>query len=242
MAQRSPALVIVALAGAGLLVIGGVVRQIEPTLFGVRAVPLTIIGLYVVQRAVERRTAYPWLLARLIVLGTTVAGIAVFRAIRVQATMPLLQEVHRAGRIWTFGPFYAFGPHGHLDDLIWLEANTVEGQQVFLFPDKGGMYFLSRTRNSTSYPVLFDMGMSSNAQVADAVQQLVRKCPAIGIWHRTRLFSVANNRPDQFTLKPLEQILLRDYDVVAEFANGATALRRKSSSSGCKAMTGLSLE
>ena len=40
------------------------------------------------------------------------------------------------------------------------------------------------------------------------------------------------NRPDLNTLKPLEEALLRDYDVVAEFPNGAAALRRKPST-GC---------
>ena len=56
----APPLVIIALAGTGLMLIGGLVHPIEPTLFGVRAVPLTIVGLYALQRAVERHAAQWW--------------------------------------------------------------------------------------------------------------------------------------------------------------------------------------
>jgi hypothetical protein len=222
-----PSLVIIALAGAGLLVIGGLVHPIEPTLIGVRAVPLTIIGICVLQGMVERRAAHPWTLVGLLVFGALLAAVAVSRPIRAQLTWPLLLEIHRAGKMWTFGP------SGGLEELTWLEANAVEGQPVFLFPDKAGFYFLSRTRSATPYPKLFDMGFSSNAQVADAIEQIARKCPPVGIWHRSRLFSVGNNRPELNTLKPLEDALLRDYDIVVEFPNGATALRRKSSASQC---------
>ena len=48
------------------------------------------------------------------------------------------------------------------------------------------------------------------------------------------LFAFGKNRPELDTLKPLELILLRNYDVVAEFPNGATALRRKPSAPACE--------
>jgi hypothetical protein len=51
------------------------------------------------------------------------------------AAMPLVLETHRAGSIWTHGP------QSYLDDLSKLEANTVKGQPVFLFPDKGAFIF-----------------------------------------------------------------------------------------------------
>jgi hypothetical protein len=138
------------------------------------------------------------------------------------AAMPLVLETHRAGNIWTHGP------QSYLDDLSKLEANTVEGQPVFLFPDKGGFYFLSLTRGATSYPKLFDWGFSTDAHIADAIRQLASRCPAVGIWHGTRLLSFGAVLPPRLTMKPLEEALLRDYDVVAEFSNGATALCRKS--------------
>jgi hypothetical protein len=218
-----PSLVIISLAGAGLLVIGGVAHPIEPTLMAVRAVPLTIVAVYVLQRAAEWRAARPWLLVALTLLGLTLVRYAAVGPIRTQFTAPMVMETHRAGRIWSYG----------WDDLVWLEANTVEGQPVFLFPDKGGFYFLSRTRNPLSYPKLYDMGFSSDAQIADAIRQLVKRCPMVGIWHQNRLFAFGKNRPELDTLKPLEQVLLRNYDVVAEFPNGAIALRRKQSAPGC---------
>ena len=221
-----PSLVIVTLAGAGLLFIGGLAHPIEPTLFGVRAVPLTIIGVYLLQRAVQSRVAYPALAVGLTALGVLVMGYAAIRPIRIQFTAPLVMEAHRAGKIWTYD---------RLDDLFWLEANTVEGQPVFLYPDKGGFYFLSGTRGAVSYPRLYDMGFNTNAQVADAIGQLAKQCPAVGIWHENRLLSFNTGRPELNTLKPLEQFLMRNYDIVAEFPNGAKALRRKHPAPECVA-------
>jgi hypothetical protein len=220
-----PSLVIIAFAGAGLLLIGGLAHPIEPTLFGVRAVPLTIVGTYLLQRMVQQRVAHPWTLVGLTVLGALLLADAVLRPIRIQFVLPLLPEAHRAGTL--------LAPRGYLDDLAWLEANTVEGQPIFLYPDKAGFFFLSRTRSATYYPKLFDMSLSSDAQVADAIDQLARKCPAVGIWHRSRLLAFGLNRPELHTLKPLEEALMRDYDVIAEFPNGASGLRRKVSTSEC---------
>ena len=169
---------------------------------------------------------HPWLPAALAALGVFIAAAAVARPARTQFVHHLVLEEHRAGKMWVFGP------SGHLDELIWLEANAAENQSIFLFPDKGGLYFLSRTRSATPYPKLFDMGFNSDAQVDDAIRQIATKCPAVGIWHRDRLFSVGNNHPELNTLKPLEEALLRDYEVVTKFPNGASALRRKPAT-GC---------
>ncbi|HVI79272.1 MAG TPA: hypothetical protein VM715_14150, partial [Candidatus Acidoferrum sp.] len=108
-----------------------------------------------------------------------------------------------------------------------LEAKTVEGERVFLFPDKGGSYFLTRTRNATSYPMMLDMGFNTEGQIREAISQLDSKCPQIGIWHWNRLASFAVGRPEWFTLKPLWQYIERTYDVVERFPNGAIGLRRK---------------
>src|SRR5262245_17755916 len=135
-------------------------------------------------------------------------------------------EIHRTGKIWTYD---------RLDDLFWLEANSIEEQPVFLFPDKGGFHFLSGTRGAISYPKLYDMGFSTDAQIADAIGQLVKQCPAVGIWHENRLLSFNTGRPELNTLKPLEQFLMRNYDIVAEFPNGAKALRRQHPAPECGA-------
>jgi hypothetical protein len=213
-----PALVIIALAGSGLLVIGGVAHPIEPLQVGTRAVPLSILGVYTLQWIAKRRIAQPLPVLGVIALGAIVVWHAVAQPIGVQFTSPRHLEEHRAGKIWAIRA---------QDELDWLEANTVEGQPVFLFPDKAGLYFLSRTRNATSYPIMLDIGFNSDAQVAEAIAQIGANCPMVGVWHRARLASYAGHRPDWFTLEPLWQAIERDYDAVSEFSNGATALRRK---------------
>jgi hypothetical protein len=212
-----PALVIVALTGTGLLVIGGLAHPIEPIQVGTRAIPLSILGVYVLETMVKSRIAQPLPLLGVIALGAVVVWHAVTQPIGVQYAYARHLEVHRAGTIWAI--------HAQ-DELDWLEANTVEGQQVFLFPDKAGFYFLSRTRNATSYPILLDIGFNPESQVADAIRQIGANCPTVGVWHRTRLASYWGH-PEWFTLKPLWEAIERDYDVAAEFPNGATALRRR---------------
>lgn len=151
-------------------------------------------------------------------LAGFVAAYAIAGAVRRQSTSALHFQVHRAGAIWASRP---------IDELEWIELHTVVGQQVFLFPDKAGLYFLSRTRNATSYPILLDQGFYSDQQVAHAVSEIGARCPAVGVWDRSRLASVVMNRPDWFTLRPLHDALMRDYDVAITFAHGAVGLRRR---------------
>jgi hypothetical protein len=217
-----PPVIVLALSGAGLL-FGGFVHPIEPIQIGVRAVPLTIVGVYFLQSVVKRRILHPLPLASVIAVGIIIVWHAVSEPVGVQYSKPRHLEEHRAGKIWATR---------QQEDVSWLEANTVEGQPVFLFPDKGGLYFLTRTRNATSYPWMFDMGFFSNAQISDAIRQLDSTCPLIGIWHWNRLASFAEGRPEWFTLRPLWQYIERNYDAVDQLPNGATGLRRKLGS-GC---------
>jgi hypothetical protein len=226
------AVVIIALTGAALVVIGGLAHPIEPTLFGARAVLLTSLGLLVIERFMDRLSGRPALLIPAILLG---AGLAVYLGnfaiaypITRQTSTLFQREEHRAGSIWVLSPF---------PELTWLEANAPEGQPVFLLPDKGGFYFLSRTRNATTFHLMLDMGFSSDAQVASAAGQIAGRCPEVGIWHANRLAAFAMNRPEWFTLRPLYEVLMQDYDRVAEFPNGAAAMRRKTPS-GCGGRAG----
>jgi len=220
--EDPPSLVIIALTGAGLLVIGNTPHQIEPTLFATGSVPLSIVGVYLLQRATQLRYAQPWLPIALLGLGIIIAIHAISDPMPRGYGQPSLdrftQSVHRAGKIWAASS---------QDDLTWVEANASEGELVFLFPDKGGLYFLSRTRNATSYAMMFDMGLYSDRQIADAIRQLTWKCPSVGIWDQGRLASFVEKRPEWFTLKPLWLALSRDYDIAQNLPNHAYALRRK---------------
>lgn len=215
--------VLVAATGAALLLLGGLSRQLEPTLFAVRATPMTLIGLYALRRWLSVAPRRTELGAGLLMIAASLAIYALARPAIRQFGQAWHRAEHRAGAIWV---------QDRIADLDWLEANTTQDQKVFLFPDKGGLYFLSRTRNATSYPMLLDQGFYTEAQVADAIRQIAKACPAVGIWDRTRLTSFADNRPDWFTLAPLYRALLQDYEVAAELPNGAFALRRKTACGG----------
>jgi hypothetical protein len=219
-----PSVIVLALSGAGLL-FGGFVHPIEPIQIGVRAVPLTIVGVYFLQSVVKRRFLHPLPLVFVIAVGIIIVWRAVSEPVGVQYSNPRHLEERRAGKIWATVQ--------HWEEVSWLAANTVEGQPVFLFPDKGGLYFLTRTRNATSYPMVLDMDFTSQAQIDDAIRQLDSKCPLIGIWHWNRLASFAARRPEWFTLRPLWQYIERNYDAVDQFPNGAIGLRRKPGS-GCE--------
>jgi hypothetical protein len=222
--EDEPSIVVLALTSAGLLVVGGIAHPIETFYIAARAVPLTILGVYFLQMLVERRVLHPLPLISVIAVGIIVVWHAVSVPVGARYANPRHLEEHRAGKIWATR---------QQEEVAWLGANTVEGQPVFLFPDKGGLYFLTRTRNATSYPMMLDFGFNSELQIRHAIQQLEKECPQIGIWHWNRLVSFAVGRPDWFTLKPLWQYIEHTYDAVEQFPNGAMGLRRKPDS-GCR--------
>jgi hypothetical protein len=212
-------LVIAALTGAGLLVVGGLAHPVEPMQISVRVIVLTIVAFCWIERAIAARGLARPARSVLAALGIVLATYAVARVVKRQAGGHLIREAHRAGTVWVARA---------MDDVTWLEANTAEGEPVFAFPDKGGLYFLSRTRNVTSYPVLLDQGFHTESQVTEAIRQIAASCATVGIWDRTRLASGVHHQ-DWFTLKPLYQAILRDYAIVAELPNGAYGLRRTTS-------------
>jgi hypothetical protein len=221
--EDDPSVVVLSLTGAGLLFVGGIAHPIETFYIAVRAAPLTIVGVYCLQRLVERRVLHPLPLISVIAVGVIVIWRAISVPVGATYANPRHLEEHRAGKIWATRL---------QEEVAWLGANTVEGQPVFLFPDKGGAYFLTHTRNATSFPMMLDIGFNSEAQIREAIRELDANCPQLGIWHPNRLFSVTAARPDWFTLKPLWQHIERAYDIVEQFPNGSIGLRRKAGT-GC---------
>jgi len=124
-------------------------------------------------------------------------------------------ERHRAGEIWVSSP---------MPELVWLEANAQPGQAVFLFPDKGGQFSLGQFRNATRFPQMQDMGFSSQRQISEALADIERTAPAIGVWHESRLAQQPSSRS---TLAPLFDGLAQHYGIEAQLPGRVFLLRRR---------------
>ena len=135
-----------------------------------------------------------------------------------QRFQPLTLEAHRAGTVWVATP---------LPELTWIERNTAAGDPVFLLPARGGHYFLSHTRNLTSFPYLIE-GQSSAEQAAAALAQIAAARPGVGLWDE-RPGGAAP--PAGRALRPLREALLRDYEA-ERLANGVLTLRRRGAPGG----------
>src|SRR5690242_19938608 len=90
-----------------------------------------------------------------------------------QSAQPMLRRDYRAGDVLLVT---------ELPDLDWLHANTSPNESVFLLPEKGGYYFLSRTRNATSMPYVQSMGFSSPEQIRSVMRDVDSKHPRVGIY------------------------------------------------------------
>ena len=175
-------------------------RAIEPTQTTVRCT-LLLIAVAGALDAASSRLPRPKVLA--------VAGALAIAALTATTTIAIVRQLRattlvntRAGPVW-----FAEPPQG----LEWLQQHTIPGESTFLFPDKGGVYFLTVTRNATVYPFLLDMDFSTPAQVSDAIAQLARAQPRVGLFDLARLGSggITNS-----SLAPLYEFLLRHYRTV----------------------------
>jgi hypothetical protein len=221
--KDDPSVVVLAVTGSGLLVVGGMAHPIDRLYIAVEVIPLTIVGVHVLQMLVERRVLHPLPLISVLAIALVIVWRAVSEPAGATYANARHLEEYRAGKIWATR---------HQEEVAWLEANTVEGQRVFLFPDKGGLSFLTHTRNATSFPMMLDIGFNSEGQVRKATKELEANCPQIGIWDWNRLISFVAKRDDWFTLRPLWQYIERTYDPVEKFPNGSVGFRRKSDT-GC---------
>ncbi|HET7292747.1 MAG TPA: hypothetical protein VFM88_09990 [Vicinamibacteria bacterium] len=126
----------------------------------------------------------------------------------------LVLEEHRAGRIWVSRP---------LPELTWIESQTVPGEPALLLPAKGGQYFLSRTRDVTSFPYLIE-GQNTLEQARRALHEIEAAPPAVGVWDQRPWLRTA---PD--TEGPLAELyrgIRRSYDA-EPLPSGVLLLRRK---------------
>jgi hypothetical protein len=89
-----------------------------------------------------------------------------------QLLQPMTLEEHRAGRIWIARP---------MPELSWIESRTRPGDAVFLLPARGGHYFLTGTRDATTFPYIIE-GQHTVEQAQAVLDQIEAARPAVGIW------------------------------------------------------------
>ena len=137
-------------------------------------------------------------------------GLVVWR----QLFEPMTREDHRAGAVWTPSP---------MPELSWIEAHTAPGEGTFLMPAKGGHYFLSRTRNVTSFPYMIE-GQNTVEQGRRALAEIESARPRVGVWDQ-RPWPRSAPGPDG-PLAFVYEGLLRSYDAET-LPNGAILMRLK---------------
>jgi hypothetical protein len=117
-----------------------------------------------------RATPVPAALVAVVVAGVLHGslGLAAWR----QALQPMTLERHRAGTIWTPRP---------MPELTWIESRTRPGDPVFLLPARGGHYFLTATRDVTSFPYVIE-GQHTPEQARTVLAQITAARPAVGVW------------------------------------------------------------
>lgn len=213
--ERQAALRLVALAGLGLAL-----AQLQRAVYPLRLAAASALLLVPLAGTLERlrlgtvsvRYASRALLA-LLVFGCLWSSLGL--VYRRQWERSYLPETHRAGTILPLAP---------MPELSWLERNTRPGDEVFLLPNKGGLYFLSHTRNATSFSRLELGGLNPPEQVVQALAEIEQRRPAVGLLQETgELPSFLTG----FSLEPLYTGIRRSYKCEGRTPNGALLLRRR---------------
>jgi hypothetical protein len=132
-----------------------------------------------------------------------------------QSIEPLTRERHRAGEVWVTQP---------MPELSWIESQSRPGDRIFVFPAGGGLFFLSRTRNATSFPYMLE-GQYTVAQQERALAEIEENRPLVGVWYQGQRFVP---RPGTASLDTLYRGIVDSYDAESILPNGAILLRRKS--------------
>jgi len=137
-------------------------------------------------------------------------GLVVWR----QLFQPMTLERHRAGAVWAPAP---------MPELAWIEAHTAPGDPTFLMPAKGGHYFLSRTRNATSFPYMIE-GQNTVEQGRQALGEIEAARPRVGVWDQRPWPRTVPGTDGPLSF--LYEGLLRSYDAET-LPSGVVLLRRK---------------
>lgn len=128
-------------------------------------------------------------------------------------------EAHRAGTVLPLVP---------LAQVTWIEENAQPGDVVFAFPSLGGTYFLSQTRNATSFSRLELGGLNPPEHVTRALSQIQEQRPAVGVLQEIETLPSFQTG---FSLELLYRGIRRSYKCEAQTDNGVFLLRRRDATS-----------
>ena len=214
--ERDGAMRLVALAGLGLA-LPLLQRAVYPLRLAA-ASALLLVPLAGALEGVSRRAGIARHLGRslvvLLVFGCAWSSLGL--VYRRQWERRYALETHRAGSIVALDP---------LPELAWVERNTRPGDEAFLFPSKGGLYFLSHLRNPTSFSRLELGDLNPPAQVSQALAEIERRRPAVGLLQEiTDLPAFLGG----FSLEPLYTGIRRSYKCEGRTPNGVLLLRLRS--------------
>jgi hypothetical protein len=131
-----------------------------------------------------------------------------------QWLQPSIRQRVRAGETWLGAPNR---------ELAWLESQTRPGEAAFVFPAGGAYFFLTHTRNATSFPLMMD-GFFGDEPQRRALAELDAARPRAGIWIAPQRFTPAAGRP---TLDALYEGVMRRYVTERALPDGTLLLRRR---------------
>jgi hypothetical protein len=137
-------------------------------------------------------------------------GLLVWR----QMAQNQIVQPFRAGRAWIEAPAL---------ELEWIERRTAEGERLFAFPAAGMFFFLTHTRNATSFPSMVE-GRFGPEDQRQALREIDAARPRYGVWLTAERFAVPRGSP---TLDTLYQGILERYETEEVLPNGTLLLRRR---------------
>ena len=127
---------------------------------------------------------------------------------------PTVRQRFRAGEAWIGSPNR---------ELAWLESRARPGEAVFVFPAGGACFFLTQTRNATSFPTMVE-GVLGEEQQRQAIAEIEAARPAVGIWIAPQRIVPPPGAP---RLDTLYEGVFRSYVTERALPDGTLLLRRR---------------
>jgi hypothetical protein len=206
---------LVARAGLGVL-LAPAVGHIDAHTMSVQATVLLVVLAAGLERlAVSPRPGDRWLArAAVAVLAIGLVhgafGLMVWR----QMAQNQILQPFRAGRAWIEAPAL---------ELEWIERRAAAGERLFAFPAGGMFFFLTHTRNATTFPSMVE-GRFGPEEQRRALREIDATAPRFGLWLAAQRYTVAPGSP---TLDTLYEGILERYETEMALPNGTLLLRRK---------------